>query len=94
MADEMEQQIAQLTNNHSRLLSKVYADSEVISDIQGLRGKLKPQRIDNDVDTDDEQVNAGIKRLHRSLSEVVEEFQPLQAEENFSCSPLQGRASP
>jgi hypothetical protein len=53
MADEMEQQIAQLTSNHSKMLSKVYSDSEVIWDIQGLRGKLKPQRIDNDVDTDD-----------------------------------------
>ena len=53
MADEMEQKIAQLTSNHSKMLSKIYADSEVILDMQGLRGKLKPQRIDNDVDTDD-----------------------------------------
>ena len=32
-----------------------------------------PQRIDNDVDTDEEQIKCGIKKLHKFLLERCEE---------------------
>jgi hypothetical protein len=50
------------------MLKKVYQDTEVIIDGCIFRNKIVPQRIDNDVDTDDEQINSGIRRLHKSLS--------------------------
>ena len=36
------------------------------------RNKVISQRIDNDVDTDDEQVNAGVRRMTKILTDAVE----------------------
>lgn len=53
-------------------MDKIYSDSEVIADGCIFRHKLISQRIDNDVDTDDEQIISGIKRLERSLLDALE----------------------
>lgn len=58
--------------HHFPLNSRIYSDSEVIVDGSIFRNKLIAQRIDNDVDTDDEQIASGIRRLHNSLSEATE----------------------
>lgn len=64
--------LPQFEKNHSfPLTSRIYSDSEVIIDGSIFRNKLISQRIDNDVDTDDEQIASGIRRLHKSLSEAT-----------------------
>ena len=48
----------------------VYQQSELRFD-QELRNLIQPQRIDNDVDTDEEQVESGVRRLTGFLYEAV-----------------------
>lgn len=45
------------------------------------RNKLISQRIDNDIDTDDEQIASGVRRLHKSLSEASEMAEAQRKEE-------------
>jgi hypothetical protein len=60
-------------NHPFPLTSRIYSDIDVIADGSIFRNKLISQRIDNDVETDDEQITSGIRRLHRSLADAVEE---------------------
>jgi hypothetical protein len=53
--------------------SRIYSDIDVIADGSIFRNKLISQRIDNDIETDDEQIASGIQRLHRSLADAVKE---------------------
>ncbi len=53
------------------MLNNPYLDSEVIPDASIYRNRIINQRIDNDIDTDDEQLQSSVKRLHRFLLEGV-----------------------
>ena len=44
----------------------------MIIDASIYRNQIISQRIDNDVDSDDEQIASGIKRLHKALADAVE----------------------
>jgi hypothetical protein len=58
-------------NHNFPLNSRIYSDSEVIIEGSIFRNKLISQRIDNDIDTDDEQIASGIRRLHKSLTDAT-----------------------
>lgn len=51
---------------------RVFREDELDMDME-LRNMIIPQRIDNDVDTDEEQINAGIRKLHRLLLDRLNE---------------------
>ena len=50
----------------------MFREDELDFDPQ-LASMIIPQRIDNDVDTDEEQIKCGIKKLHKFLLERCEE---------------------
>ena len=50
---------------------KTFNDHEVFLDSEYFIGKIIPQRIDNDADTDDEQIRSGIRRMSQSLRDIV-----------------------
>lgn len=58
---------------HSQYLQNPCSDYEVYPDSSIFRSKIINQRIDNDVDSDDEQIQAGIRRLHKYLSDHVKD---------------------
>ena len=60
----------------------VYRDSELGFDHE-LRNLVQPQRIDNDVDTDEEQVESGVRRLTEFLYEAVEERANIPMDEEY-----------
>ena len=57
----------EMTALHQNLMKAAYADNEVIQNDSIFRCQLINQKIDNDVDTDEEQIASGIKRLQKSL---------------------------
>ena len=54
------------------MLRNPYFDSEVIVDASIFRNQIINQRIDNDIDSEEEQINSGVRRLYKSLSDAVE----------------------
>ena len=54
------------------MLRNPYFDNEVIVDASIFRNQLINQRIDNDIDSEEEQIITGVKRLHKSLADAVE----------------------
>ena len=53
-------------------MNLAYLDSEIIVDSSIFCNKVISHRIDNDVDTDDEQIASGINKLKKSLEEAVQ----------------------
>ena len=62
----------EIAETHKNLLINPYFDSEVIVDASIFRNQLINQRIDNDIDSEEEQIITGVRRLHKSLSDAVE----------------------
>jgi hypothetical protein len=52
-------------------MNLAYLDSEVIVDSSIFCNKLINHRIDNDIDTDDDQISSGINKLKKSLEEAL-----------------------
>ena len=50
-----------------------YDDKDVIHNIEEYKSNTISHRIDNDADSDDEQVNTGIKKMHTFLLSVINE---------------------
>lgn len=68
---------------HQALQGGVFSDREVFSDDCLFRSKVIAQRLDNDADSDDEQIACAVKRIHRTLADATAYYAPHESRERL-----------
>jgi hypothetical protein len=54
-------------------MKAAYDDKDVINNIEEYKCNTISHRIDNDADSDDEQIKTGIKKMHMFLVNIINE---------------------